>query len=212
VQPPPAAPSPPEAASPAARLVAAFLEGAGVPTLDLSGQDPEAYFRMLGELVRTMTESLRDVLMSRTAIKGEFGIEQTMLRSRNNNALKFSLGPQDAVAALLQPGLPGYMPPVEAAREAFDDVRLHQLAVMAGVQAALFNLLQSFDPQALEARLEKRSMIDSILPGTRRAKLWEAFCAAYKDIARDADSDFQAVFGREFSRAYSAHTGSGRVT
>jgi len=45
-------------------------------------------------------------------------------------------------------------------------------------------------------------MIESIMPGTRRAKLWELFCATYKDIARDADSDFQAVFGREFARAY----------
>ena len=45
-------------------------------------------------------------------------------------------------------------------------------------------------------------MVESLIPATRRAKLWEAFCATYKDIARDADSDFQAVFGREFARAY----------
>ncbi len=45
-------------------------------------------------------------------------------------------------------------------------------------------------------------MIESLLPGTRRAKLWESFVATYKDIARDADSDFQDVFGREFARAY----------
>jgi type VI secretion system FHA domain protein len=189
-------------ANAAARVVAAFLAGAGQADLDVSAHDPETYFRMIGELVRTMTESLRDVLVSRTAIKGEFGIEQTMLRARDNNALKFSLGPQDAVAALLQPGRPGYMPPVQAAREAFDDIRLHQLAVMAGVQAALANLLRTFDPAALEARLEKRSMLDNILPAGRRAKLWEAFAATYKDIARDADSDFQSIFGREFNRAY----------
>jgi len=149
-----------------------------------------------------MVESLRDVLMSRTAVKGEFGVEQTMLRPRDNNALKFSVTPADAVAALLQPGRPGYMDPGRAAREAFDDVRSHQLAVMAGVQAALFNLLRTFDPAALEGRLQKGGVMESLLPGARRARLWEAFCAAYKDIARDADSDFQTVFGREFARAY----------
>ena len=94
------------------------------------------------------------------------------------------------------------MPPLRATKEAFDDVRIHQLAVMAGVQAALFNLLKTFDPASLEARLEKGGVIESFLPATRRAKLWEAFCAKYKDIARDADSDFQAVFGDEFARAY----------
>ena len=197
-----AAPPPPAAVAEqgAARLLAAFLEGAGVPKLDVSAQDPETYFRGVGELFGLMTESLRDVLMSRAVIKGEFGVEQTMLRPRNNNALKFSVTPADAVAALLQPGRPGYMQPLAATKEAFDDVRVHQLAVMAGVQAALFNLLKTFDPAALEARLQKGSVIDSILPGARRAKLWEAFCATYKEIARDADSDFQAVFGREFAR------------
>ena len=95
-----------------------------------------------------------------------------------------------------------------ATKEAFDDVRMHQLAVMAGVQAALFNLLKTFDPAALEARLQKGSVIESILPATRRAKLWETFRATYKEIARDADSDFQAVFGREFARAYAEQVGS----
>ncbi len=196
------APPPAPAGADAARLIAAFLDGAGVPKLDVSAQDPEAYFHAAGALFATMVESLRDVLMSRAVVKGEFGVEQTMLRPRDNNALKFSVTPADAVAALLQPGRPGYMEPLRATREAFDDVRVHQLAVMAGVQAALFNLLKTFDPKELEARLEKGGMIESLLPGARRAKLWDAFCAAYKDIARDADSDFQAVFGREFARAY----------
>lgn len=194
----------PTAAAPAetAQLIAAFLDGAGVPTLDVSKQDPEEYMRAAGALFGLMVESLRDVLMSRAAVKGEFGLEQTMLRPRENNALKFSITPQDAIGALLQPGRPGYMDPLRATREAFDDVRVHQIAVMAGVQAALFNLLRTFDPAALEKRLQKGGMIESLMPGARRAKLWDAFVATYKDIARDADSDFQDVFGREFARAY----------
>lgn len=193
---------PPQTSADASRLLAAFLDGAGVPGLDVSKQDPDAYFHQVGELFATMVESLRDVLMSRAVVKGEFGVEQTMLRPRDNNALKFSVTPADAVSALLQPGRPGYMAPLRATREAFDDVRIHQLAVMAGVQAALMNLLHTFDPAALESRLAKGGMVESLIPGSRRSKLWEAFCATYKDIARDADSDFQAVFGREFARAY----------
>lgn len=203
--PQPSAAPPPPAREPAAepsRLVAAFLEGAGVPDIDVSKQDPEQYMRAAGALFGLMVESLRDVLMSRAAVKSEFGLDQTMLRPRENNALKFSITPADAIAALLQPGKPGYMDPLRATREAFDDVRVHQVAVMAGVQAALFNLLRTFDPVALESRLQKGGMIESLLPGTRRAKLWEAFVATYKEIARDADADFQDVFGREFARAY----------
>ena len=206
----PVPPAAPAAAAPvaaaagpeAAQLLAAFLDGAGVPKLEVPADDPVAYFRMVGGLFGTMVESVRDVLISRAAIKGEFGVERTMLRSRDNNALKFSVTPADAVAALLHPGRPGYMQPAQATKEAFDDIKSHQLAVMVGVQAALSHLLHSFDPAQLETRLQKGSRISSLLPGARQARLWEAFCAAYKEIARDADSDFQEVFGREFSRAY----------
>ena len=107
----------------------------GAPGLDVSKQNPETCFREAGALFAATVESLRDVLMSRVVVEGGFGVEQTMLRFCNNNALKFSVTPQDAVSALLQPGRPGYMDPMRATREAFDDVRIHQLAVMAGVQS-----------------------------------------------------------------------------
>ncbi len=189
----------------AAGLLAAFLAGAGVPDLRLSGQDPGAAMQAAGALFRAMVEGVRDVLMSRSAIKNEFRMEQTMLRARDNNALKFSVTPEEAVAALLLPGRPGYKPPLDAVREAFDDVRSHEMAVMAGVQTALIGLLRRFDPAALEKRLQP-GMLDSVLPAARRARTWELFCATYKEIAREAEDDFQSVFGREFARAYDAQT------
>jgi predicted component of type VI protein secretion system len=74
---------------------------------------------------------------------------------------------------------------------------------MAGVQTALLGLLKRFDPVTLEARLSP-GRLDSILPGARKARIWELFCETYKDIAREAEDDFQSVFGREFARAYDA--------
>jgi type VI secretion system protein len=201
-----AAPPPVPAPLPAdaSHLVAAFLEGAGVPDLRV-GDDPQATMRAAGQVFRVMVEGLRDVLMSRSAIKNEMRVEQTMLRAHNNNALKFSVTPEEAMAALLLPGRPGYMPALEAAREAFDDVRNHELAVMAGVQTALVSLLRRFDPDTLEQRLQK-GVLDAILPAARKARFWELFRSTYKDIAREAEDDFQSVFGREFARAYAAQT------
>ncbi|GGC29173.1 phosphopeptide-binding protein [Siccirubricoccus deserti] len=198
----PAAPPIADAPETAARLLAAFLEGAGNPKVDVSAQDAEAYFRLVGELMKTMVESLRDVLMSRAEVKRGFGIEQTMLQARNNNALKFSVTPEDAVAAILQPSRPGYLPPLKATDEAFRDLRSHQMAVMAGVQAALVALLRRFDPAAIEARITGAGLLGSLLPGSRKSRTWEMFCATYEDIAREAEEDFQAVFGREFAKAY----------
>jgi type VI secretion system protein len=200
--PPPAAlPAAPIPAADAGRLLAAFLEGAGATGIS-PGNDPEAALRAAGEVFRTMVDGLRQVLISRAAVKNEFRVEQTMLRARDNNALKFSVTTEDAVAALLQPGRPGYMPPLQAAQEAFDDVRSHEMAVMAGVQTALVSLLKRFEPSALERRLQPGAL--DILPAARKARTWELFCETYKEIAREAEDDFQSVFGREFARAYAA--------
>jgi predicted component of type VI protein secretion system len=73
---------------------------------------------------------------------------------------------------------------------------------MAGMQTGLLALLKRFDPATLEKRLQKNVL--DILPSSRKARFWEMFCATYKDIAREAEDDFQALFGREFARAYTA--------
>ncbi len=198
--PPPAAPQP---TTDTIRLLTAFLEGAGVPNLPLAQQDPEAVLRAAGEVFRAMVEGLREVLISRSTVKSEFRVEQTMLRARDNNPLKFSVTAEDTTAALLQPSRPGYKPPLDATREAFADVRSHELALMAGVQTALISLLRRFDPDALEQRLQP-GLLGNLVPSARKARTWELFCTTYRDIAREAEDDFQAVFGREFARAYAA--------
>jgi type VI secretion system protein len=186
----------------AAKLLAAFLEGAGVPGLSL-GPDPERAMREIGAVFNALVEGIRQVLISRASIKNELRVEQTMLRAKDNNPLKFSVTAEDAIAALLQPTRPGYKQPLAATQEAFDDVRSHEMAVMAGVQTALMGLLKRFEPGALEKRLEP-GILGNIMPSARKARTWELFCTTYKAIAAEAQEDFQSVFGREFARAYSA--------
>lgn len=201
--PPPSVPAPaPVSAGSMQAALLAFLEGAGAAHMPAS-KDPEATLRATGKLFRVMTEGLREVLMSRATIKGELQVEQTMIRAANNNPLKFSMTAEDAVVTMLSPGRPSYMPPVAAAREAFDDLKMHELAVMAGVQTALVSLLRRFDPDALEARLTQ-GMLSSIVPAARKARLWDSFRDVYKTIASEAEDDFQAVFGRAFAKAYNA--------
>jgi type VI secretion system FHA domain protein len=184
-------------------LLAAFLDGAGMGNLKLPAQDPQARMRAVGELFQALVAGTRDVLMSRAEIKHEMRAEQTMLRARDNNALKFSVSAEEAMAALLLPDRPGYKPALAAVEEAFNDIRAHELAVMVGLQATLQALLKRFDPAALETRLQP-GMLDSILPAARKARFWELFCATYKDIANEARDDFDSILGREFARAYDA--------
>src|SRR5215467_11755843 len=88
--------------------------------------------------------------MARASIKDEFRIGQTVIRATGNNPLKFSLDDDDALATLLGTGRRGSMPAEEAVAEAFDDLRLHELATVSAMQAAVRVLLAQFAPEAIE--------------------------------------------------------------
>ena len=113
-------------------LLVAFLEGAG-----MSGAKPEnaeTTMRALGAAFRATVSGIRQALIARASIKGEFRIEQTMIRARGNNPLKFSADDDDALSALLGTGRRMDMKPDAAVADALRDMRLHELATMAAMQ------------------------------------------------------------------------------
>jgi FHA domain-containing protein len=128
----------------------------------------------------------------------------TMIAAHDNNPLKFSPNVEVALAQLLAPQQHGFLSPLRAVRDAYDDLRAHQFGFMAGMRAALSGMLERLNPEVLEPRLKQKSMLDSLLPMNRKAKLWDLFSEYYQDIAEDAEEDFHALFGKEFLRAYQA--------
>ena len=103
---------------------------------------------------------------------------------------------------LLSKSDPAYMTGVNAISEGFDDVNAHQMAVIAGMEAALQDILGRFNPKTLETRLVSDSILDNILPGGKKAKYWDIFKLLFDQIAGEAEDNFQELFGKEFSRAY----------
>ncbi|MGU9809195.1 type VI secretion system-associated FHA domain protein TagH [Pseudomonas sp. LF052] len=216
VAPPPAPPviqSPPvvEPALPVADsqqpdLLQAFLRGAGLDQLRLDKADACAQMESIGRSYRLMVEGLIDVLRARASLKGEFRMQQTMIRPAENNPLKFAPNADEALLLLLRHGNQAFMAPDIAVRDSFDDLRAHQLAVMAGVEAAIKHLLARFEPAQLEERMGKPGGLSSIFNGSRQAQYWQQFTELYSNISREAQEDFQDLFGREFSRAYEEHS------
>jgi type VI secretion system FHA domain protein len=92
-----------------------------------------------------------------------------------------------------------------AMRDAFDDLRAHQFGMIAGMHSALEEVLQRFDPAQLERTLGKRSSLDSLLPGSRKARLWELFEELFTQLQSEAQDNFDELFGKAFLRAYEAH-------
>ncbi|MBV8401380.1 MAG: type VI secretion system-associated FHA domain protein TagH, partial [Acetobacteraceae bacterium] len=144
-------------------LLAAFLSGAGLKTSP-APTDPVATMQALGEAFRAIVSGLRSVLVARASIKGEFRIEQTIVRARGNNPLKFSAGDDDALAAILGVGRHVDMSPAAAISEALRDIRSHELAVMGALQYGVRALLTQLEPAALQAAADHGGIG---LPGQR---------------------------------------------
>jgi len=194
--------SPHEAADEASAL-AAFLAGLGAGG-DLPA-DPQAQARLMrtaGLLLKAMTEGLIRVLMGRATFKSELRLEMTAIQSTKNNPFKLSVNPEDALTHLLFRQSRGFLPPLEAAREAFDDIQCHELAMIAGLRAALRALLAQMDPKKLEKRFRDHSIIATLMPMALKAKYWDLFTTTYEEISADAADDFLNLFKDAFTAAY----------
>ncbi len=155
----------------------------------------------LGEAFRALVAGLRQVLIARATIKGEFRIEQTMIRARGNNPLKFSANDDDALTALL--GVGGHaltMAPAAAIEDSLRDLRLHELATMAAMQVAVRALLDELSPDKIQAGTAQGGM--AVLPAQRKARAWDAFEARHRQVVQALVDDFDSIFGKSFARAY----------
>jgi len=187
-------------------LTAAFLQGTGLPSAALPGGLTPEIMGVIGSLLRTATAGAIDMLAARAATKLEVQASVTIISAQSNNPLKFLPNAESALQQMLGKRMPGFMRADEAMRDAFDDLRAHEIGVIAGMRAALTEVLGRFDPSVLEKGLVGGSLIDSLLPGIRKTKLWEIYLEQYTRIRREAEDDFQNVFGRSFLAAYVQET------
>jgi FHA domain-containing protein/type VI secretion system protein len=197
----PAGASKDDAAAAGDEVLVSLLRGLGLPDLQLKRPAAETA-EIVGAMLREATAGTIDVLMARALTKKESRIDMTMLSVRANNPLKFFPNAEGALTQMLTGAMPGYLEPVEAMAGAFDDLRAHELAVIAGMRAALGAVLQRFDPAAIEARLSVPTVLDKVLTSSRKAKLWDRLVEVYGEIVREADDDLQRLYGEKFSQAY----------
>ena len=197
-----AAPVQPSAAAPpAARRseldFAALLAAAGIDSIQASPELAQQF----GQILRTVVAGLMDVLRARDTIKNEFRMRMTTFKQIDNNPLKYSANVEDALFNLLVKRNPAYLGPVEAFDDAFQDVRSHQMSMLAGMRVAYDAMLAAFDPAHLQEEFDRQVKSGSFL-NSSKAKYWELYANKYRDMAKDADSTFRKLFGDEFAKAY----------
>lgn len=203
---PPPQPSAPAGGVADSAALRAFLTGAGLGSMRLSDDAAVQMLADVGRAFRAMVGGLQEALATRAEIKEELDVSRTMIGATSNNPLKLDLSLDEGVVAMLrQPG-PGFLAPVDAVNQSYRDLQAHQMATMAAMHLALRRLLEKFDPDSLAQRMDQSSLLNSLMPGARKSKYWEAYCSFYDSIAGDAESEFHEFFTKEFSKAYEEQT------
>jgi type VI secretion system FHA domain protein len=177
---------------------AAMLAAAGIDSIAVT---PELSAKF-GQILRVVVEGLMDVLRAREKIKDEFRMRMTTFKQADNNPLKFSANVEDALHNLLVKRNAAYLGPVEAFEDAFQDVRNHQMAMLAGMRVAYEAMLAEFEPARLQEEFDRHIKSGSFLSGPGKLKYWELYRNRFHDMVKDADTSFRQLFGDEFAKAY----------
>jgi type VI secretion system FHA domain protein len=181
--------------------LAIFLDAAGLDASRIpAGQEAEL-LKLAGTMFRQLIEDLREVLIARALLKSGLRMEVTRIAPTDNNPLKFSAGgAEEALEKLLYKRGKGYMDPVQAIHEGFQDIKEHQLAMVAGVKAAAAAVIARFDPKRLEQEFEAKGGVG--LLSSRKARNWELFEELYAQLKAAADDGRDEAFTDAFGSAY----------
>ncbi len=170
--------------------------------LGLTGLSKEQLSQLtpiVAEVVKVCVEGLMQALRARQTIKNEFRMNLTMIQAAENNPLKFSLSPDDALENLFAKQGKAYLSAIDATTEAFADISDHQLALFNGIRGAYDQLMNNFNPERLEKRFS-RQRGKSLFGGS--GKNWEAYQDYYEELNEDPEKTFRNLFGETFAEHY----------
>jgi len=181
--------------------LSAFLRGAGI---DPGGLPPEMA-GTLGRMLRAVVQGLIEVLQMRAEFRDQFRLPVTRVKTSENNPLKFAVDADDAMSSLLRKRGDRYLSPLEAFDDAFNDIRTHHLAMVAGMHAGFESMLSRFDPKTLAREFDKRARSGALWPMPAGMRYWRQYVDLFESLTGETRSTFRRLFGEEFAAAYERH-------
>jgi type VI secretion system FHA domain protein len=184
--------------------VETFLAGAGMQGVNIPDDQVDAFLQECGATVRAAVEGIMGMLLARAKVREELrASDRTMVASRENNALKLIDSVDEALKYVFDPATradDAFLPPPKAVADACNDLQAHEIALVAGMRAALMGSIKKFEPAVVEKKLEKEG--GKSLLANKKAQLWDRFVAYHDEISKDAEDNFDRVFGADFLRTY----------
>ena len=184
-----------------------LIGAAGLPDDIVTHSSPEEFAQQVGAVLVLVTENLMQLLSARQQAKRlARSSKHTTVEAVDNNPLKFSPSPRDALATMFGPKSGGYLDAQRAFVQAFEDLKAHQLRTYSAMQHALTIILSDLDPKKIERDSEAGAGLSGLLR-SRNAKLWEAYKARWDaKIGRKGGEAIEA-FMQYFAEHYDGRNG-----
>lgn len=183
-------------------FLAAFGAGAQLSPHLWHGRNPVETAQEIGAIMLLIAEQVSQLLRARASAKSLARTSsRTMIGAVDNNPLKFLPSAHEALEAMFARDRPGYLDAMRAFRDAFDDLKTHEIATYAAMQKALSRLLADFSPEAIEAKVEKSAF------SNRKAKAWDVFVAHWHAKTDAHENGMLDVFLQYFAEAYQEASG-----
>jgi len=198
-----ATPAPSPSTDPDQRLLAQFLEAAGIKPEAIAGHSATEVLQGSAKLLRVMVSGLMELLRERSHMKDTFRLPQTVMQAAQNNPLKFSPSVDEALRYLLNDRSEGaYLSAEDAVRAAFRDVRQHEQALVKAMLQAVQDYVERFDPEELKGRFDKGLKRGGLLSSANKLKYWELYEESYPALTQREEGGPPQLFTEEFARAY----------
>jgi type VI secretion system FHA domain protein len=183
--------------------LSAFFRGAGLKSRDMNEQERNAMLFLLGQLVRELMTGVTESLHLRAQQKSQLRLANTTIQKKDNNPLKFSAGTSEALTNVLFRTSREYMGPVEAVRDAFADINVHQQNLLKALCSAVPEYVNRLDPIVLEDKFARAGR-GALMGATSKLKHWELYKDLFQVVAHHHPGQLPAQFLEELARAYEA--------
>ncbi len=168
--------------------------------------------RFSKQIMQTIESTLTWVsrsLKGRSEFENEFSADLTMVFSKEGNPLKTASGPSELGKYLLDWQSSRDL---ETSRDllenAFKDLTMHQLGLVAGVQDCLKALLQQLDPKVLQHSViteNSGGFAKLLLSFTLSKKSWDRYTFRHRDLFENNSKLFNELIYPELRKGYLGH-------
>lgn len=193
---------------PASKAVDAMLNICGLTRGDVPDDRLVEVMSRMAHAFRIAVGNLHDMLLARSEAKQEFGAERTMIARLDNNALKFPMDMNAALRTLMMNDMAGFLPAERAVAQAFDDIKAHQVSLLATTQATLQMLVRQLAPGSVTAGMKCGPMAGWV-PILGKARAWDHYVQLHGSIDDDLAAGDMRMPTDMSSRAFTPRTAEG---